>query len=131
SGRNGGQLIDGFVEVEKIASRLDEGAAELAYRMGLECRDLVVERIERYAIDCDLKFGFVDVALNQRDIDYLRQELDRKIRLNYPHRMEFVPKEKIASVVGSERYIGGLVNYGNGHLHPLNLCVGQACAAAD
>ena len=130
SGRNGGQLIDGFVDTGKIESRLGIGAANLAYRMGLECRDLVLERIERYGIECDLKFGFVDLALKQRDIDYFRSEIDRKIRLNYPHRMQFVPKEEIASVVGSKRYIGGLVNSGNGHLHPLDLCIGEARAAA-
>jgi glycine/D-amino acid oxidase-like deaminating enzyme len=130
SGRNGGQLIDGFVDTGKIESRLGIGAAKLAYRMGLECRDLVLERIERYGIECDLKFGFVDLALKQRDIDYFRSEIDRKIRLNYPHRMQFVPREEIASVVGSNRYVGGLVNSGNGHLHPLDLCIGEARAAA-
>jgi glycine/D-amino acid oxidase-like deaminating enzyme len=130
SGRNGGQLIDGFVDVDKIESRLDLAAANLAYRMGLECRDLVIERIERYGIECDLKFGFVDLALKQRDLDYFRSEIDRKIRLNYPHKMQFVPKEEISSIIGSDRYIGGLVNSGNGHLHPLNLCIGEARAAA-
>lgn len=131
SGRNGGQLIDGFVDVEKVEKRLGIDAANLAWRMGLECRDLVLDRIERYHIDCDLKFGFVDLALRQRDLDYFRREIDRKIRLNYPHRLQFVPKEEISSVVGSTRYIGGLVNFGNGHLHPLNLCVGEARAAAE
>jgi len=131
SGRNGGQLIDGFVDTGKIESRLGADAASLAYRMGLECRDLVVDRIERYGIDCDLKFGFVDLALRQRDIDYFRREIDRKIRLNYPHKTQFVPKEEISSIVGSDRYIGGLVNAGNGHLHPLNLCLGEARAASS
>jgi glycine/D-amino acid oxidase-like deaminating enzyme len=131
SGRNGGQLIDGFVDPGKIESRLGADAARLAYRMGLECRDLVVERIERYGIDCDLTFGFVDLALRQRDIDCFRREIDRKIRLNYPHKMQFVPKEEMSSIVGSDRYIGGLVNAGNGHLHPLNLCLGEARAASS
>ena len=131
SGRNGGQLIDGFVDTGKIEARLGADAANLAYRMGLECRDLVVDRVKRYGIDCDLKFGFVDLALKQRDIDYFRSEIDRKIRLNYPHRMQFVPREEMSSIVGSDRYIGGLVNAGNGHLHPLNLCLGEARAASS
>jgi gamma-glutamylputrescine oxidase len=131
SGRNGGQLIDGFVDVDKIEKRLGPAAAELAWRLGLECRDLVLERIERYGIDCDLKFGFVDLALNDRDIEHFRAEIDRKIRRNYPHKLQFVPQAEIRSVVGSDRYIGGLVNSGNGHLHPLDLCIGEACAAAQ
>lgn len=130
SGRNGGQLIDGFVDVDKIGKRLGPAAADLAWRMGLECRDLVLERIERSRIDCDLKFGYVDLALNDRDIGHFRAEIDRKIRRNYPHKLQFVPQAEIRSVVGSDRYVGGLVNSGNGHLHPLDLCVGEAHAAA-
>ena len=103
SGRNGGQLIDGFVDLEKVESRLDAGAVDIAYRMGLECRDLVLERIEKYAIECDLKFGFVDLALRQRDLDYFSSEIERKARLDYPHRMQFVPKEELSSIIGSTR----------------------------
>ena len=33
--------------------------------------------------------------------------------------------------IGSDCYLGGLVNRGNGHLHPLNLCIGEALAARD
>lgn len=32
-------------------------------------------------------------------------------------------------MIGTEAYIGALLNMGNGHLHPLNLCVGEARAA--
>ena len=131
SGRNGGQLIDGFVDTGKIEKRLGTAAANIAWRMGLECRDLVLERIERYGIECDLKFGFVDLALKQRDLEYFQREIQRKIALNYPHQMQYVPKEEMRSIVGSDRYIGGLVNSGNGHLHPLNLCIGEARAAVQ
>jgi gamma-glutamylputrescine oxidase len=131
SGRNGGQLIDGFVDVAKIEKQLGTSAAEIAWRIGLECRDLVLERIERYGIECDLKFGFVDLALKQQDLEYFQSEIERKIRRNYPHKMRFVPKEEIRSVIGSDRYIGGLINSGNGHLHPLNLCIGEARAAVQ
>lgn len=130
SGRNGGQLIDGFVDESKIVKRLTCAETDMVWQLGLDCRDLVIERIERYDIDCDLKFGFVDLALNARDMDYFRGEIERKQARNYPHRLTLVPREDIRSVVGSERYIGALVNAGNGHLHPLNLCIGEARAAA-
>lgn len=32
-------------------------------------------------------------------------------------------------MVGSDRYIGGMVDMGSGHLHPLNLALGEARAA--
>jgi glycine/D-amino acid oxidase-like deaminating enzyme len=131
SGRNGGQLIDGMVNIEKIEKRLGKDAAQKANEMGVECRNVVLRIIDQYNIDCDLKFGYLDLALNQGDIDYFHAEIERKQKLNYPHAMTFVEKEQMRSVIGSDRYIAGLVNEANGHLHPLNLCIGEARAAAD
>jgi gamma-glutamylputrescine oxidase len=31
---------------------------------------------------------------------------------------------EVRSVVGSDRYVGGLIDMGSGHLHPLNLALG-------
>ncbi len=131
SGRNGGQLIDGMVEIEKIEKRLGLQAAHVAYQMGIECRNVVLRIIDQYKIDCDLKFGYLDLAMDQRDIDYFHSEIARKQQLNYPHKMTFVPQQEMSSVIGSDRYIAGLINEANGHLHPLNLCLGEARAVQD
>jgi len=131
SGRNGGQLIDGMVEIDKIEKRLGLQAAHIAHRMGVESRDVVLRIIKQYEIDCDLRFGYLDLALNQGDIDYFHAEIARKHQLNYPHKVTFVPQEEMRSVIGSDRYVAGLVNEANGHLHPLNLCIGEARAAHE
>ncbi len=131
SGRNGGQLIDGFVEEWRIEKRLGADAAKIAYQMGLECRDIVVQRIEKYAIDCDFKLGFLDLALREADNHDFQSRLATAEVAGYPHSMRFVSNDEIRTVVGSDRYIGGLVNMGNGHLHPLNLCAGEASAAVS
>lgn len=134
SGRNGGQLIDGIVEGDKlddIRKKYGMQVAEAIRQMGIDCRDVVVERIEKYSISCDLKFGFLDVALNQEDVDYFKEEIERKRATNYPHDVEFVAQEDMHTVIGSDAYTGGLVHRANGHLHPLNLCIGEARAAAE
>ena len=129
SGRNGGQLIDGFVEEHKIEKRLGATAASIACQMGIECRDIVVERVRRYAIDCDLKFGYLDLALRDRDMRDFEARLEAKQEAGYPHRLKLVPRERLHDFIGSDRYRGALSNAGNGHLHPLNLCIGEAAAA--
>lgn len=131
SGRNGGQLIDGFVEIEKIGKRFGLAAADMAYRMGLECRDIVVDRIEQHAIDCDLKLAYLDLALRTADMRKFEEELATKRRMNYPHDMRLIQAADLGEFIGSDRYVGGLVNAGNGHLHPLNLCIGEARAATN
>src|SRR5690606_1382411 len=37
--------------------------------------------------------------------------------------------DQLHSVVGSDRYVGGMIDMGSGHLHPLNLALGEAQAA--
>ncbi len=134
SGRNGGQLIDGIVSVQKINEirrKFGETAADSVRQIGLECRDVVLDRIKKYSIDCDLKFGFLDVALTEEDLDYFKSEIERKRATNYPHQMELVTQDELPNFIGSDVYIGGMVHRGNGHLHPLNLCLGEARAAED
>ncbi|MDX1517365.1 MAG: FAD-binding oxidoreductase [Woeseiaceae bacterium] len=131
SGRNGGQLIDGFVETGKLEQRAGREAARMAWDMGLESRDIVVERVNTYQIDCDLKFGYLELAMKRREVAGFVKEIDDKRAKGYPHELTLVPRERVRDYVASDRYIGGLHNAGNGHLHPLNLCIGEACAAVD
>jgi gamma-glutamylputrescine oxidase len=134
SGRNGGQLIDGIVEarkIDEIGRKYGESAAKIVRQIGVDCRDVVLDRIKTYDIDCDLKFGFLDVALSQDDLDYFESEIERKRGMNYPHKMELVPKDRLHTVIGSDAYLGGMIHWGNGHLHPLNLCLGEARAAEE
>ena len=134
SGRNGGQLIDGIVEVGKIneiGRKFGNHAADAIRKIGIDSRDVVLEKIEKYSINCDLKFGFLDVALSQGDLDYFKEEVQRKKAMGYPHKVELVAKEDMHTVVGSDIYLGGMTHRGNGHLHPLNLCIGEARAAEE
>jgi len=134
SGRNGGQLIDGIVGVERInqiGRKYGKSAADSVRQVGIECRDVVLDIIKKYGINCDLKFGFLDVALSQEDLDYFASEIERKRAMNYPHKMELVPQDQMHTVIGSDLYVGGMIHRGNGHLHPMNLCLGEARAAED
>jgi len=130
SGRNGGQVIHGFVDAEKIEQRFGSDAGRMAHKMGLESRDILVDRVQRYEIDCDFKYGFIDLALRPADMREFENREAKKKQSNYPHNVRVVPQEEIREMVGSDNYIGGLVDGGDGHLHPLNLCLGEATAAA-
>ena len=130
TGRNGGQLIDGFVTPGKLRQRFGDDAETVGYEMGLECREIVVERIARYRIDCDLKFGYLDVAVTARELRALASFYESRLARGYPHPLELVSKAEMPRYLDSDYYLGGGVNMGNGHLHPLNLCTGEAAAAA-
>jgi len=93
--------------------------------------EIIRERVERYDIDCDLKYGYVDVAIKQRhlrDLEIAEAELQRR---NMPFEHRLLSKIETCDTVGSDAYIGALQIMGNGHMHPLNLCIGEAQAAAS
>jgi gamma-glutamylputrescine oxidase len=129
SGRNGGQLIDGFVDSDRITKRFGADAAKVTDQMGVDGRNIVLQRIEKYAIDCDLKFGYIELALSDGHVEELKSWLAGKEQAGYPHAMKFLGGDELQAAVGSKVYRAGLVNMGNGHLHPLKLCLGEAAAA--
>jgi glycine/D-amino acid oxidase-like deaminating enzyme len=133
SGRNGGQLIGGFTDTGKFEKKFGPSAAAIVYQMGLECRDILVERVRQYQIDCDLKFGYLDVAARGRpaELENLERQLDYAERNEYPHAMRLVGAEELPDWIRTDCYVAGLSNAGNGHLHPLNLCLGEARAASQ
>jgi len=59
SGRNGGQVIGGFSGEELMAKRLGPEVRDLIWDIGWLGNSIIAERVEKYAIDCDFKYGSV------------------------------------------------------------------------
>ncbi|MDH3303795.1 MAG: FAD-binding oxidoreductase [Gammaproteobacteria bacterium] len=131
SGRNGGQMIGGISGEQKIAEAHGAGAEKLLWEMRWAGHDIIRERVARYGIDCDLKAGYLDVAIKKRHLAAFDAEFERLQRHNFPHEFRLLSAGETADLIGTDAYIGSLLNMGNGHLHPLNLCIGEARAAAD
>ena len=132
SGRNGGQLIRGvghdLDQFQRIIGA--DGVRDLKL-MGIEAVQIVRQRIEDFAIDCDLTWGYCDLANNPRHLEQFAAERESLLALGYAHDMRMVAAQDMASVVGSNAYVGGMIDMGSGHLHPLNLALGEAAAAAS
>jgi glycine/D-amino acid oxidase-like deaminating enzyme len=132
SGRNGGQIIGGIGHTpERFKKLIGEQGIKTIYQMGIEARDVIKERIETYGIDCDLKWGYCDVALKPRHMKEFATWRDWERTIGNPHPYTLLDASELKSFVNSDRYLGGLHNTANGHIHPLNLCVGEAAAAVS
>ncbi|WP_299727571.1 FAD-binding oxidoreductase [uncultured Endozoicomonas sp.] len=130
TGRNGGQLIRGIgEEPEQFRNQIGEEGVEAIYQMGFEAVELVRQRIKKYDIQCDLKMGYVDAAIKEKQMDGIREDYESLIHRNYAHELQLLSGNEIQDFVGTDRYMGGMVDWGSGHLHPLNLCLGEAKAA--
>jgi len=130
SGRNGGQLIRGVGHgVEQFRPLIGDGGVRELRLMGLEAVEIVRRRVEKYAIDCDLTWGYCDLANKPSHLEGFREDFAELKALGYQHELRLLQPGEMHSVVGSEQYVGGMIDMGSGHLHPLNLALGEALAA--
>ncbi len=129
SGRNGGQLIGGISGEQRIARHHGREVDELFGELRWAGHEIVRERVGRFAIECDLKFGYLDVAIKQRHLRAFEAEFERLQKANFPHEIKLLSLNETRLTIGTDAYVGALLNMANGHLHPLNLCIGEALAA--
>lgn len=131
SGRNGGQIIGGISGEERLVKQHGQGVREMIWDMRWAGHNIIRERVQKYAIECDLKYGYLDVAIKARHLRDLHADEERLAAHNFPFEFKMLSKAETQETIGTDAYIGALMNMGNGHLHPLNLCVGEAYAAVS
>lgn len=129
SGRNGGQMIGGISGEERIAKHRGKDVEDIFGELRWAGHEIIRERVRTYDIQCDLKFGYLDVAIKQRHLRDFAADFERLEKANFPHEFRMLSKDETRETIGTDAYIGALLNMANGHLHPLNLCIGEARAA--
>jgi len=128
SGRNGGQIVNGYSrDVGVIEKRYGPEAAVALGGMSLEGGDIIRERIEKYAIACDYRPNNVFAAFTAKQMRGL-ETLQKNWRRHGHDGLEMLDREQLKAHVTSEIYAGGLIDKRGGHIHPLNLCLGEAKA---
>ena len=68
TGRNGGEIIGGLSGEEKIARHMGADGESIMWDMRWAGHDIIRERVRTYAINCDLKWGYLDVAIRPRHL---------------------------------------------------------------
>ena len=128
SGRNGGQIVNSYSrDIDVIERTVGPKQAQLLGQMAFEGGRIIRERIAKYDIKCDLKDGGVFAAFTAKQMGHL--ESQKKLWERYGHtQLELLDGKRIREVVASENYIGGMLDMSGGHIHPLNLALGEAAA---
>ncbi len=131
SGRNGGQMIAGISGEHRIESQLGDAGRRLLSEIRYLGNEIIESRVERYQIRCDLKHGWMEVAARPRHMAAMRAYVEERQAAGDGDGLEVVETEDMDRVIGSGLYHGAMVDRRSGHLHPLNLCLGEARAAAS
>ena len=91
--------------------------------------DIIRNRVEKFKIPCDLKNGFVEVATKPSHLAYFAESHQERVQRNFPYEFEIWDRDETQKNLGTEAYHGAFACYRDGHVHPLNLCIGEAQAA--
>lgn len=128
SGRNGGQLINGYSRpLDILEQRYGTDQARRLASVALEGAQIIRERVKRHAIDCDLIDGAAVTALTPRQMAWFEAQARVWERFGHPG-MRLVDRSGLDAVVRSDRYVGAMVDPLGGHFHPLNYLLGEAAA---
>jgi gamma-glutamylputrescine oxidase len=128
SGRNGGQIVNSYSrDIDVIEKTVGASQAQLLGNMAFEGGRIIRDRVTRYNIECDLKDGGIFAALTAKQMDHLQAQKSLWERYGNTQ-LELLDQQRIRASVNCEQYIGGLLDMSGGHIHPLNLALGEAAA---
>jgi gamma-glutamylputrescine oxidase len=130
SGRNGGQLVNGYsCEMARIRDAVGAETSKLFWAMGRQAMAEVDRRIAKHGISCDRRSGYLFAARNARQLGDLEQVRREWEQLYGYDRARMVPRDAVPSLVRTDVYAGGLADPGGGQIHVLNYLQGLAEAA--
>lgn len=130
SGRNGGQLIRGLGGTSTLKKQYGPDIEAFINKLQWRGNEIVEENIKKYNIDCDLKHGYMDCAFKDRQVRELEEDYQGHMDQGNGGHFRMVSADEMSDYIGTNVYKGGLYNDKDAHLHPLNLCRGEARAAA-
>ena len=128
SGRNGGQIVNGLnAGLDKIQKAY--GADTAAFVGGLITRgnDIIRRVIADYHIECDLKNGNIYVGHTEAHMQGLRNKKALWSQYGMDSH-EILDRTALKQYINSNAYLGGMIDHSGGHMHPLNLALGEARA---
>jgi glycine/D-amino acid oxidase-like deaminating enzyme len=135
SGRNGGQVTGSLSGDEamrgQMRKRLGDEVDDFIWQLRWRGHQIIENRVAKYAIACDLKKGHLHAAMKPAHMNELRAFRDEAVRRGMGEHVTLLDEAGVREHLDSPLYLGALKNTRNLHLHPLNLCLGEARAAAS
>jgi len=135
TGRNGGQVtgsLSGDAAMRKqMRSSLGEEVDDFIWQLRWRGHAIIKSRVEKYAIQCDLKHGHLHAAMKPAHMHELEAAYAEAVRHGMAASVTLLDRAGVQCHLASDLYCGALKNSRNMHLHPLNLCIGEARASAS
>lgn len=132
TGRNGGQIMAGIGhDLEKIRKDVGEDGLRAILEISDQGARIIKERIEKYGIDADFCHGYGYMGFNARQEKTLATWEKEFKALAPEQEIRLLVGSELKQMIGSDAYSSGLLHMGAGHVHSLNLLLGEAKALAS
>lgn len=132
TGRNGGQIMAGIGhDLEKIRKDVGEDGLRSIFEISDQGARIIKDRIAKYGIDADFCHGYGYMGFNARQEQTLRTWEREFQALSPDQEIRLLTSSEIKQIIGSDAYNCGLLHMGAGHVHSLNLLLGEAKALAS
>lgn len=133
TGRNGGQVTgslsgDGAMR-KQMRKKLGDEVDDFVWNLRWRGHEIIKQRVEKYSITCDLKHGHLHAAFKPSHMTDLQADYEEAVRRGMGTDVTLLDREGVRGQLQTDLYQGAIKNTRNMHLHPLNLCIGEAKAA--
>ncbi|WP_286975509.1 FAD-binding oxidoreductase [Pseudomonas sp.] len=133
TGRNGGQVTgslsgDGAMR-KQMRKKLGDEVDDFVWNLRWRGHEIIKQRVEKYSINCDLKHGHLHAAFKPSHMTDLQADYEEAVRRGMGADVTLLDREGVRGQLQTDLYQGAIKNTRNMHLHPLNLCIGEAKAA--
>jgi len=130
SGRNGGQLCTGYnMSQPELESLLGRDQAHRLWDLSEAAKAEVLEIASEADVDIEYQSGIIQAVHRKR---YLNQAhaYAKTLKQDYGYdAIEPLNRAQCQALVRSDDYVGGTIDHGAGHVHPMKLCqaLAQLC----
>lgn len=131
SGRNGGQVGSGQrLEQDVLERMFGRDDARKLWDIGEEAKALIRGLIERHAMPVTFHPGIAHACRSAAEVAHARSMAEKLSRDYGYDAVQPLDRAGMEALTGSGAYVGGDIDHGAGHIHPLNFALGLADAAA-
>ena len=131
SGRNGGQVGTGQrLDQETLEQSEGAATARLLWDFAEEAKGLVRGLIAEHDMPLVYKPGLVHACRTPGEVAHEHAAADHLAERYGYDRIDRLDREGLRAILPSDAYLGGSLDHGAGHVHPLNFAIGLAQAAA-
>ena len=132
SGRNGGQVCSGQRwDVTELKKSFGLEKTKMLWDIGEAAKKEVRDRIAKHNINCDYAPGIIHAELRKKSLSGCMAEVSQLKSDHAYDEIEYLDQTSIQSILGTDKYLGGSLDMGAGHLHPLKFGIGLAQAAQE